>query len=177
MISNVLAAMVRHRHVVLMVGLLVASVNAVAVRFAPSVGEVLFLPLSLLTLGVLVLIIVSAGSRPAYFVVLPQTPAFATPAPTWKVFSALAFLGPGSASVGALVRATEPTACLPPPGDPAKLAPPLAPCAQHMLLSMPSPWAGACSGRNEVPAVPGFEYLVTHRIYDGGAFCGGGIYG
>jgi hypothetical protein len=107
MIGNVLAATVRHRYVVLMLGLLIASVNSVAVGFAPSLGEVLFFPLVFLALAVLVLAIVSMGFRPAYFVVLPQTPAFATPAPAWKVFFALGFLGPASASIGALVRSTR----------------------------------------------------------------------
>ncbi|MFG3297652.1 hypothetical protein [Micromonospora chersina] len=107
MISRVSAAAVRHRHVVLLLRLLLAGVNAAAVGFAPSLGQVLFSPLLFLALAVLVLSVIVMGIRPASFVVLPQVPAFATPAPAWKVFFALGFLGPASASVGAMVRSAR----------------------------------------------------------------------
>ncbi|MFG2166104.1 hypothetical protein [Micromonospora chersina] len=107
MISKLSAATARHRHVVLLLGLLVAGVNAAAVGFAPSLGQVLFTPLLLLALAAVVLSVIFVGIRPASFVVLPQAPAFATPAPAWKVLFALGFLGPGSASVGALVRSAR----------------------------------------------------------------------
>ncbi|MEW2331164.1 hypothetical protein AB0880_25560 [Micromonospora chersina] len=107
MISRVSAAAVRHRHVVLLLGLLLAGVNAAAVGFAPSLGQVLFSPLLFLALAALVLSVIVMGIRPASFVVLPQVPAFATPAPAWKVFFALGFLGPASGSAGTLVRATR----------------------------------------------------------------------
>ncbi|WP_158073959.1 hypothetical protein [Micromonospora sp. CB01531] len=107
MIGKLSTATVRHRSVVLILGLLVAGMNAAAVGFAPSLGQVLFFPLVFLALTVLVLAIIGIGIRPAYFVVLPQMPAFATPAPAWKVFLALGFLGPASASIGALVRSTR----------------------------------------------------------------------
>ncbi|MEU9739566.1 hypothetical protein AB0E12_10300 [Micromonospora chersina] len=107
MISKVSAATARHRHVVVLFGLLVAGVNAAAVGFAPSLAQVLFTPLLLLALAAVVLSVVFVGIRPASFVVLPQVPAFATPAPAWKVFFALGFLGPASASVGALVRSAR----------------------------------------------------------------------
>ncbi|WP_146604007.1 hypothetical protein [Micromonospora deserti] len=108
MIGKVSAATVRHRHVVLVLGLLVAGVNAAAVGFVPTLGQRLFFyPLLFLTLAVLVLALITMGIRPAYFVVQPQIPAFATPAPAWKVFIALGLLGPASASIGALVRSTR----------------------------------------------------------------------
>ncbi|MFG3600234.1 hypothetical protein [Micromonospora chersina] len=107
MISKVSAATARHRHVVLLLGLLVAGVNAAAVGFAPSLGQVLFTPLLLLTLAVLVLSATAVAIRLASFVVLPQVPAFATPAPASKVFFALGYLGPASAGVGALVRSAR----------------------------------------------------------------------
>lgn len=107
MISKVSAAAVRHRHVVLLLGLLVAGVNAAAVGFASALGQVLFTPLLLLAVVVLLLSVIAVGIRPACFVVLPQVPAFATPAPAWKVFFALGFLGPGSANVGAVVRSAR----------------------------------------------------------------------
>jgi hypothetical protein len=107
MIGKVSAATVRHRHVVLALGLLVAGVNAAAVGFVPTLGQRLFFPLLFLTLAVLVLVLITMGIRPAYFVMQPQIPAFATPASAWKVFLALGFLGPASASIGALVRSTR----------------------------------------------------------------------
>ncbi|MGW4152641.1 hypothetical protein ACWEDF_05750 [Micromonospora chersina] len=107
MISKVSAAAVRHRHAVLLLGLLVAGVNAAAVGFASSLGQELFTPFLLLAVAALLLSVIAVGIRPACFVVLPQVPAFATPAPAWKVFFALGFLGPGSANVGALVRSAR----------------------------------------------------------------------
>ncbi|MEU9510424.1 hypothetical protein AB0D32_29560 [Micromonospora sp. NPDC048170] len=107
MIGKVSAAVVRHRHVVLMLGLLVAGVNAAAVGFVPTLGQWLFLPLLLLTLAILVLALITMGIRPACFVVQRQIPAFATPAPAWKVLLALGILGHVSASIGALVRSTR----------------------------------------------------------------------
>lgn len=107
MIGKVSDAMVQHRHVVLMLGLLVAGVNVAAVGFVPTLGQRLFFPLLFLTLAVLVLALITTGIRPAYFVVQPQIPAFATPAPAWKVFIALGFLAPASASIGAVVRSTR----------------------------------------------------------------------
>ncbi|MCP3783602.1 hypothetical protein NLX85_09515 [Micromonospora sp. A3M-1-15] len=107
MIRKVSAAVVRRRQAILLLGLLVAGVNAAAVGFAPSVGQVLFSPLLLLALAVVVLSVIVMGIRPASFVVLPQVPAFATPAPAWKVFFALGFLGPASASAGTLARSTR----------------------------------------------------------------------
>ncbi|GGR65638.1 hypothetical protein GCM10010169_06240 [Micromonospora fulviviridis] len=107
MISKVSAAAVRHRHVVLLLGLLLAGVNAAAVGFAPSLGQVLLAPLAFLALAALVLSVIVMGIRPACFVVLPQMPAFATPAPAWRVLFAFGFLGPVSASVGAMVRSAR----------------------------------------------------------------------
>ncbi|MEU9824785.1 hypothetical protein [Micromonospora chersina] len=107
MIRRVSAAAVRHRHVVLLLGLLVAGVNAAAVGFTPSLGQVLFPPLALLALAVLVLSVIAMGIRPAAFIVLAPVPAFATPAPAWKVFFVLGFLGPASASAGAMVRSAR----------------------------------------------------------------------
>ncbi|WP_146167711.1 hypothetical protein [Micromonospora sp. MH33] len=107
MIGKVSAATARHRHVVLMLGLLVAGVNAAAVGFAPGLGQVLFFPLVFIALAVLALAVIGMGIRPACFVVLPQMPAFATLPPAWKVFLALGFLGPASSSVGALIRSTR----------------------------------------------------------------------
>ncbi|TQJ25622.1 hypothetical protein FBZ33_5979 [Micromonospora sp. A202] len=107
MIGKVSDAMVRHRHVVLMLGLLVAGVNVAAVGFVPTLGQRLFFPLLFLTLAVLVLALIAMGSRPVYLVVQPHVPAFATPAPAWKVLIALGFLAPASASIGAVVRSTR----------------------------------------------------------------------
>ena len=97
MIGKVSDAMVRHRHVVLMLGLRVAGVNVAAVGFVPTLGQRLFFPLLLLRLAVLVLALIAMGIRPVYLVVQPQVPAFATPAPAWKVLIALGFLAPASA--------------------------------------------------------------------------------
>ncbi|MBM0225070.1 MULTISPECIES: hypothetical protein [Micromonospora] len=107
MIGKVLAATVRHRHTVLMLGLLVAGGNAVAVGFAPSLGQLLFFPLLFLAVALLVLAILSWQTRPAYFVVQPQIPAFGTPVPAWKVFLPLCSLAPFSAEVGALMRSAR----------------------------------------------------------------------
>ncbi|WP_406072330.1 hypothetical protein [Micromonospora sp. NBC_01638] len=107
MIDKIFAAMLRHRHVVLVVGLLVAAVNAAAVGFAPTLGKRLFVPLLFLAMTLLLLAIIAMGIRPAYFVVRPQTPAFATPAPAWKVLFALGYLGSASAHIGAMVRWTR----------------------------------------------------------------------
>ncbi|MFG1677194.1 hypothetical protein [Micromonospora sp. NPDC049282] len=107
MIDAISAAAVRHRRTVLMVGLLVATGNAVAMGYAPAVARALFLPLLLLTLTALLLAIISLGSRPAVLVVLPQTPAFAPPVPAWRVLLTLGLLGQSSATVGAYLRSTE----------------------------------------------------------------------
>lgn len=107
MIGKVSDAMVRHRHGVLMLGLLVAGVNVAAVGFVPTLGQRLFFPLLFLTLAVLVLALIAMGIRPVYLVVQPQVPAFATPAPAWKVLIALGFLAPASASIGAVVRSAR----------------------------------------------------------------------
>ncbi|QDY11202.1 hypothetical protein FJK98_32050 [Micromonospora sp. HM134] len=107
MISELCAATVRHRHVVLLLGLLVAIVNAATIGLTPSLGQILFIPLILITLAVLAVSVIAMGIRPASFVVLPHVPAFATPPPAWKVFLALGVLWPNSASLGALVRSTR----------------------------------------------------------------------
>lgn len=90
-----------------MLGLLVAGVNVAAVGFVPTLGQRLFFPLLFLTLAVLVLALIAMGIRPVYLVVQPQVPAFATPAPAWKVLIALGFLAPASASIGAVVRSAR----------------------------------------------------------------------
>ncbi|MEV4658099.1 hypothetical protein [Micromonospora sp. NPDC049301] len=107
MIAKVSAATVRHRHLVLVLGLLVAAANAATLGFAPTLGPRLARPLFVLALAALVLGVIVMGVRPAYFVVQPQIPAFATPGPAWTVFFALGFLGPASAHLGALVRSTR----------------------------------------------------------------------
>ncbi|MFD6677878.1 hypothetical protein [Micromonospora parva] len=104
MIDKLSAATVRHRHVLLAFGLLLVAVNAATTGSAATVGQRL---LFLLSMAALVLAIVVMGVRPAYFVVQPQIPAFATPGPAWTVFFALGYLGPASARVGALVRSTR----------------------------------------------------------------------
>ncbi|MFC8851079.1 MULTISPECIES: hypothetical protein [unclassified Micromonospora] len=90
MLSELCAATVRHRRVVLLLGLLVAVVNAAAIVLMPALGQILFLPLVLIALTVLVLSVIAMGIRPASFVVLPHAPAFATSPPAWKVFFASA---------------------------------------------------------------------------------------
>ncbi|MFF4893335.1 hypothetical protein [Micromonospora chersina] len=104
MIGRVLAATVRHRRGVLMLGVLLALGNVAAVAFAPALGQILFFPLVALALVLVVLALLSLQTRPAYFVVQPQIPAFGTPASAWKVFLAVCFLLPFSAQVGALMR-------------------------------------------------------------------------
>ncbi|RZT80629.1 hypothetical protein EV382_3885 [Micromonospora violae] len=104
MIEKLSAATVRHRHVVLTLGLLLVGVNTAAPPSASAVGQRL---LFLLSLTALVLAAVVMGVRPASFVVQPQIPAFATPGPAWTVFFALGYLGPASAHIGALLRATR----------------------------------------------------------------------
>ncbi|MGI5524080.1 hypothetical protein ACQEUX_24530 [Micromonospora sp. CA-259024] len=107
MIAKVSAATVRHRHLVLVLGLLVTGVSAATLGFAPTLGPRLFRLLFVLALAALILAIIVMGVRPAYFVVQPHIPAFATPGPAWTVFFALGFLGPASAYLGALVRSTR----------------------------------------------------------------------
>ncbi|MFG3604500.1 hypothetical protein [Micromonospora chersina] len=107
MIGKVFAAMVRHRHGILILGVLLAVGNAAATGFAPSLGQLLFLPLVVLALVLLVLALVSLQNRPAYFVVQPQVPAFGTPVSAWKVCLAVCFLLPASAEVGALIRSSK----------------------------------------------------------------------
>ncbi len=107
MIGKVVAATVRHRHGVLIFGVLVAGGNAAAVGFAPSVANLLFFPLIFLALAFVVLAILSLRTRPTAFVVQPQIPAFGTPVPAWKVYVALCFLPPFSANVGALMRSAR----------------------------------------------------------------------
>ncbi|MEV1073202.1 hypothetical protein [Micromonospora parva] len=102
MIEKLSAATVRHRHVVLTLGLLLVGVNAAAPESASAVGQRL---LFLLSLTALVLAAVVMGVRPASFVVQPRISAFATPGPAWTVFFALGYLGPASAHIGALLRA------------------------------------------------------------------------
>ncbi|MFI7663449.1 hypothetical protein ACIBTW_31695 [Micromonospora parva] len=104
MIEKLSAATVRHRHVVLTLGLLLVGVNAAAPESASAVGQRL---LFLLSLTALVLAAVVMGVRPASFVVQPRIPAFATPGPAWTVFFALGYLGPASAHIGALLRASR----------------------------------------------------------------------
>ncbi|MET7963139.1 hypothetical protein [Micromonospora zamorensis] len=107
MISKLSAATVRHRHVVLVLGLLVASVNVATLGFGPTLGPRLFPPLLILALAALVLAIIVLGVRPTNFVVRPEIPAFVAPVPAWVVFLAIACLGPTSGSIGAVVRATR----------------------------------------------------------------------
>lgn len=102
MIDKLSAATVRHRHVLLALGLVLACVNAVAP--GSTVGTRLLL---LLSLAALVLSVVLMGVRPAYFVVRPQVPAFAAPGPAWMVFFALGYLGPASLCLSALMRSTR----------------------------------------------------------------------
>ncbi|MBQ1012918.1 hypothetical protein KBX53_18545 [Micromonospora sp. M51] len=102
MIDRLSAATVRHRHVVLALGLVLACVNAAAP--GSTVGTRVLL---LLSLAALVLSVFLMGVRPAYFVVRPQVPAFATPGPAWMVFFALGYLGPASLCLGALIRSTS----------------------------------------------------------------------
>ncbi|RAO52208.1 hypothetical protein LUPAC06_05986 [Micromonospora saelicesensis] len=104
MIDKLAAATVRHRHVVLALGLLLVGVNAAASGPASIVGQRLLI---LGSLAALILAIVVMGVRPACFVVQPQIPAFATPGPAWTVFFALGYLGPASTRIDALARSTR----------------------------------------------------------------------
>ena len=104
MIDKLSAATVRHRHVVLALGLLLVGVNTAAPGSVSGVGQRLLI---LSSLAALLLAVVVMGVRPAYFVVRPQVPAFATPGPAWTVFFALGYLGPASTHIGALVRSTR----------------------------------------------------------------------
>ncbi|MCG5439410.1 hypothetical protein [Micromonospora foliorum] len=99
MIDRLSAATVRHRHVVLALGLLLVGVNAVTRGSTYLMGQRLLI---LISLAALVLAAVVVGVRPAYFVVQPHIPAFATPGPAWTVFFALGYLGPASTHIGAL---------------------------------------------------------------------------
>ncbi|MGW0216674.1 hypothetical protein ACWDXH_20010 [Micromonospora chokoriensis] len=102
MIGKFSAATVRHRHVVLVLGLLMVGVNAATTGSTHTVGQHLLFALSLVAL---VLAVVVMGVRPAAFVVQPQTPAFVAPGPAWTVFFALGYLGPASPHVDGLLRA------------------------------------------------------------------------
>lgn len=104
MIDKLAAAIVRHRHVVLTLGLLLVGLNAAVPGPASVVGQRLLI---LISLSALILAIVVMGVRPAYFVVQPQIPAFATPGPAWTVLFALGYLGPASTHVDALLRSTR----------------------------------------------------------------------
>jgi hypothetical protein len=108
MIHAVLAATVRHRHAILVIGALVALGNAAAVGLAPHLGQLLFFPLLAVVLTIMALAIPSwQQTRPAILIVQPQTPAFGTPAPVWPVYVTLCCLAPFSAQVGALIRSSR----------------------------------------------------------------------
>ncbi|MFG3302911.1 hypothetical protein [Micromonospora chersina] len=107
MIGKVFAAMARHRRGVLVLSVPLAVGNAATTGFAPSLGQLLFLPLVVLALVLLVLALLSLQNRPAYFVVQPQIPAFGTPVSAWKVCLAVCFLLPASAEIGALIRSSK----------------------------------------------------------------------
>ncbi|NES31234.1 hypothetical protein GCE86_05780 [Micromonospora terminaliae] len=107
MIGKVSAATVRHQHGVLILSVLLAVGNAAATAFAPSLAQLLFLPLVVLALVLLVLGLLSLQNRPAYFEVQPQIPAFGTPAPAWRACLAACFLLPASAEVGALIPSSK----------------------------------------------------------------------
>ncbi|MEU8156014.1 hypothetical protein AB0B94_20350 [Micromonospora sp. NPDC048986] len=104
MIDKLADAIVRHRHVVLALGLLLVGVNAVASGPTSVVGQRLLI---LISLAALILAIVIMGVRPAYFVVWTQIPAFATPGPAWTVLFALGYLGPASTRVDAMLRSSR----------------------------------------------------------------------
>ncbi|MEU8219472.1 hypothetical protein AB0C47_27335 [Micromonospora taraxaci] len=104
MIGKLSAATVRHRHIVLLLGLLMVGVNAATTGFVHTVGQRL---LFLVSLAALVLAVVVMGVRPAAFVVRPQTPAFVAPGPAWTVFFAVGYLGPASPHVDGLLRASR----------------------------------------------------------------------
>lgn len=104
MIDKLSAATVRHRHVVLALGLLLVGVNAATPGSASIVGLRLLI---LTSLAALILAIVIMGVRPAYLVVRPQVPAFATPGPAWTVLFALGYLGPASTRIDALARSAR----------------------------------------------------------------------
>ncbi|MEU7973813.1 hypothetical protein AB0B48_17450 [Micromonospora sp. NPDC049089] len=104
MLDKLSAATVRHRRVVLTLGLLLVVINAVIPGSASTVGQRLLI---LISLAGLVLAVVVTRVRPAYLVVQPQVPAFATPGPAWTVFFAVGYLGPASMHIGAMVRATR----------------------------------------------------------------------
>lgn len=104
MMGRVLAAAVRRQLSVLMLGVVPAVGNAAAIAFAPSMAQLLFLPLVVLALALLVLGLLSFQNRPACFVVQPQIPAFGTPVPAWRAGLGVCLLLPVSAEVGALIR-------------------------------------------------------------------------
>ncbi|WP_422750578.1 hypothetical protein [Micromonospora sp. WMMD1219] len=104
MMGRVLAAAVRRQLSVLMLGVVPAVGNAAAIAFAPSMAQLLFLPLVVLALALLVLGLLSFQNRPACFVVQPQIPAFGTPVPAWRAGLGVCLLLPISAEVGALIR-------------------------------------------------------------------------
>ncbi|NHO84862.1 PH domain-containing protein [Micromonospora sp. CMU55-4] len=107
MIDAILAAVVRHRRPTLVTGLLVAGGNAAAMGYAPNVARATALPLLLLALALLLLAVISMGTRPAALMVLPRDVAFASPVPAWRVLLTLGLLGQSSATVGAYLRSTE----------------------------------------------------------------------
>ncbi|MFI7597460.1 hypothetical protein [Actinoplanes sp. NPDC049681] len=105
MIGIISVATVRHRHRILLLGALMACGNALAVSFAPSVAQHLFLPLLAIVFAWVTMAILSLRIRPARFVLAPQVRGFLTPAAAWPVYLALSCLVPLSVQLGALMRA------------------------------------------------------------------------
>jgi hypothetical protein len=104
MIDTVSATTLRHRYAILLLGILVAGGNAVAVAFAPAVAQRLLWPLIVVAVALLILGGRSMRIRPARLVLEPQIRAFGTPVPAWPVYLALSGLLALSAQAGALMR-------------------------------------------------------------------------
>ncbi|GAA3757948.1 hypothetical protein [Micromonospora maritima] len=107
MIDAFSTAVARHRRPVLVVGLLVAAGNAVAMGYAPDLARALLLPVLALALTALILAIVTLGNRPAALVALPRPLSFSPPVAGWRVLLALGLLGQASTTVGAYLRSAE----------------------------------------------------------------------
>jgi hypothetical protein len=104
-ITRFLAAVGRHRRIILTVGLALSAGYLLVHVWVPSLGQRAFPAMSATAAVFLVLAVVAAARRrPTTFVVQPRLPAFSTPAQPAFVFIALTFLTIGTGMAGNVIR-------------------------------------------------------------------------
>jgi hypothetical protein len=100
MISAIAGATARHRHAILLAGILLAAVEAALTAQTPMSGAAVFTPISVVLVLLLLDAAISRRARPTAFTMRSHPPAFTTPPRAGPVLTALAALAFSARAIG-----------------------------------------------------------------------------